>query len=492
MRRDRCIIQAALPEGNSYISVAKSFYKPDDTKLRFLPYFGENDDLRVDTAAYDNSDDDSDSELDEDTKSVVKGVVRARGDSDAVVAAIAQVVGVMFHQVRDFLRTQPVPVSQSPLDSFEALFCRRCYIYNCNLHPIDQPRLRRRRFPDENIAGPILTQCRISIPSNPCSDQCFLSKGCNSVLTPVLSDMEISTFRKLVFVFGTNWCSVASALSSRLTCAEVAALAGKFAFAQVDVAEKPVDSSKKRSGQAVVSRLFYKTFGKVLQPYDPCDHPGPCSSSIYCSCLNQGHFCDKFCGCDQSCRRRFTGCKCSSEKLRCQTRRCPCFAAGRECDIDLCGVCDMGGGSASSCGNGNIASFHKTEPILLGRSAVHGFGAFAAKNVAKGELISEYVGEMISQDEADRRGQTYDKRDCSYLFDVNSEYVVDACFKGNKVKYANHSETPNCFARIVYARGDHRIGIFAKRDIVQGEELSFHYNHKNGAGAPKWFSNHDG
>ena len=110
--------------------------------------------------------------------------------------------------------------------------------------------------------------------------------------------------------------------------------------------------------------------------------------------------------------------------------------------------------------------------IQVRRSGVHGKGVFALQDLAEGETLIEYVGEVISWDEAQDR-HPHDPKDPNhtFYFHVNENRVIDALHGGNSSRWINHSCDPNCEAD----EENDRIFIKAIRNILAGEELNYDY-----------------
>ncbi|CAI9300420.1 unnamed protein product [Lactuca saligna] len=244
---------------------------------------------------------------------------------------------------------------------------------------------------------------------------------------------------------------------------------------------KKIKYSLKSSGHPPKWRRIAYEKNRSKKQYTPCECKSMCGKECPCG---KNSTCEKYCGCSKMCKNRFKGCHCT--KSRCRSLKCPCYVASRECDPDICRNCwvSCGGGSLGEpsaprkgegrCGNMRIL-LRQQQRILLGKSDVAGWGVFLKNSVRKDEYLGEYTGELISHQEADVRGSLYDRINSSFLFNLNAEYVIDAMRKGNKLKFANHSSKPNCYAKIIKVGGDHRVGIFAKEHIEAGTELYYDY-----------------
>ena len=110
--------------------------------------------------------------------------------------------------------------------------------------------------------------------------------------------------------------------------------------------------------------------------------------------------------------------------------------------------------------------------IQTRNSPVHGKGVFAVQDIAEGETLIEYVGEIISWPEAQAR-HPHDpgNPNHTFYFHVDEDHVIDALVGGNSSRWINHACDPNCEAD---EQGG-RIFIKALRNIAAGEELNYDY-----------------
>ncbi|KAL0022368.1 hypothetical protein WJX77_004927 [Trebouxia sp. C0004] len=312
---------------------------------------------------------------------------------------------------------------------------------------------------------------------------------------------EVSVFDKAAEMFSGDSCKMARLVGTQ-TCQEVyarlqkvglpAALAGAATLTGPPPQHgrgrwrkaNPAKKKMKSTGQAwhVVRKRMKKSKGQddtAPRPYQPCQCKDDCKEG--CPCLNDGHFCEKFCACGPKCGSRFQGCVC---KGGCKNKGCPCMAADRECDPDLCvqcqwTICGEKPPGSVDCHNMKLR-LRQHKRVAMGLSNVAGWGAFAQEDIRRNEFVAEYTGELINHREADRRGKAYDRDSNTYLFDLNDEWVIDAKHRGNKMRFANHSNEANCRVQIIMVDGDHRVAIFAAKDIPAGTELLYDYGKKFG------------
>ena len=110
--------------------------------------------------------------------------------------------------------------------------------------------------------------------------------------------------------------------------------------------------------------------------------------------------------------------------------------------------------------------------IQTRRSGVHGKGVYALVDLAEGETLIEYVGEVIGWDEALRR-HPHDPTDPNhtFYFHIDEDHVIDAKVGGNSSRWINHSCKPNCEAEVE----DGRVFIRARKNIPAGQELFYDY-----------------
>ncbi len=102
---------------------------------------------------------------------------------------------------------------------------------------------------------------------------------------------------------------------------------------------------------------------------------------------------------------------------------------------------------------------------LVVKKSIAGLGLFATEPIKKGSFIIEYVGPLLNQEQADKKGGLY-------LFALGKDWTIDGTARSNLARYINHSCIGTNCEPIQYAK---HVKIKAKRNIKPGEELFYDY-----------------
>lgn len=105
------------------------------------------------------------------------------------------------------------------------------------------------------------------------------------------------------------------------------------------------------------------------------------------------------------------------------------------------------------------------------QSPIHGSGVFALREIAAGDRIVEYTGEIIDWSVAEQRYEAAGTAGHTFFFDKGDGTVIDGGAGGSEARFVNHSCDPNCEP---YDE-DGRVVFYAMRTIRPGEELSIDY-----------------
>ena len=115
----------------------------------------------------------------------------------------------------------------------------------------------------------------------------------------------------------------------------------------------------------------------------------------------------------------------------------------------------------------------KPRRFVARKSGIHGRGVFALTDIPKEARLMEFLGERISNEEADRRyGDLHATTAHTMLLAATDEVVIDTTHMGGSARWVNHSCVPNCEA----IEDDGRVYIESRRAIRAGEELLFDYD----------------
>ena len=136
------------------------------------------------------------------------------------------------------------------------------------------------------------------------------------------------------------------------------------------------------------------------------------------------------------------------------------------------------------CSNRNIQYGINHKFLVKYISKNKGFGVFAEEDIEKGEFVGEYIGTIITKNEAEKKIHfNHINQKPNYVLQLKEEYpnivistYIDSEIYGNFARFINHSCEPNLDFEIIRVNSFiPRCAFFANRKILAGEEITFSY-----------------
>ena len=134
-----------------------------------------------------------------------------------------------------------------------------------------------------------------------------------------------------------------------------------------------------------------------------------------------------------------------------------------ECNPSICTSGDSG------CKNRRFKN-REEAPAETFYTGSRGWGLRAKEPIKNGTFVVEYVGELIDDQECNRRLEEKTKKHDNnfYFLTIDKDRIIDAGPKGNNARFMNHSCRPNCVTQKWTVNDDIKIGLFATEDIEKG------------------------
>ncbi len=130
------------------------------------------------------------------------------------------------------------------------------------------------------------------------------------------------------------------------------------------------------------------------------------------------------------------------------------------------------------CGNRRLSKkqIARCRPM---RETGKGWGLITLDGVQPGDLVGEYVGEVLKEEQISERLRKHELLKPNdpnfYIMELEGGWYIDAREKGNLSRFINHSCDPNCKLEKTNVGGYLRIAIICIRPVEPGDFLCYDY-----------------